>query len=65
MVNYEFSEQTETFAVYNVNSLVFITELESVYSAVRSESLYKADYVWSLNSCGGNCLQRGTVWVLI
>jgi hypothetical protein len=60
MVNYEFSEQTATFAVYNVNSLAFITELESVYSAVRSESLYKADYVWSLNSCGGKCLQRGT-----
>ena len=40
------SEQTVTFAVYIINRLVFITEMESVYSAVRTESLYKADYVF-------------------
>jgi len=34
--------------------------VESVYSAVRTDSLYKADYVWSLNNRGGKCLQRGT-----
>ena len=28
------------FALYSINSLVFITEVESVYSAVRTESLY-------------------------
>jgi len=28
--------------------LVFITVVESVYSAVRADSLYKADYVSSL-----------------
>jgi len=28
--------------------LVFIAVVESVYSAVRTDSLYKADYVWSL-----------------
>jgi len=28
-----------------VNLLVFITVMESVYSAVRTDSLYKADYV--------------------
>jgi hypothetical protein len=28
--------------------LVFITAMESVYSAVRTDSLYKADYVSSL-----------------
>jgi hypothetical protein len=28
--------------------MVFITEVESVYSAVRTESLYKTDYVPSL-----------------
>ena len=33
--------------------------VESVYSVVRTDSLYKADYVWSLNSRGGKCLQRG------
>ena len=37
-----------------------ITLVESVYSAVRTGSLYKADYVWSLNNRGGKCLQRGT-----
>jgi len=35
---------------------------ESVYSAVRTDSSYKADYVWSLNNRGGKCLQRGTDW---
>jgi len=29
--------------------MVFITVVESVYSAVRNDSLYKADYVWSLD----------------
>jgi hypothetical protein len=42
------SEQTETFALYVINWLVFITVVESVYSAVRTYSLYKADYVSSL-----------------
>jgi hypothetical protein len=37
------SEQTETFALQNIKRLVFITEVESVYSAVRTESLYKTD----------------------
>jgi len=38
-------EQTATFAVYVINWLVFVTVVESVYSAVRTDSLYKADYV--------------------
>jgi hypothetical protein len=38
-----FSEQTASFALCNINSLVFITEMESVYSAVRPESLYNTD----------------------
>jgi len=38
-----FSEQTVTFALHNVNSLVFITEVESVYSAVWTESLYNTN----------------------
>jgi hypothetical protein len=37
------SEQTETFALQNIKRWVFITEVESVYSAVRTESLYKTD----------------------
>jgi len=40
---YEFSAQTATFTLYNINSLVFTTEVESVYSAVRTESLYNTD----------------------
>jgi hypothetical protein len=39
------SEQTAAFAVYVINWLVFITVVESVYSAVRTDSLYKANYV--------------------
>jgi hypothetical protein len=37
------SEQTATFALSNFKRLVLITEVESVYSAVRTESLYKTD----------------------
>jgi len=40
---YVFSEQTATFSLYNINSLVFTTEVENVYSTVQSESLYNTD----------------------
>jgi len=46
-----------------INQITFgleITVVEIVQSAVRTHSLYEADYVWSLNNRGGNCLQRGT-----
>jgi len=39
------SVQTATFTLYIINWLVFITVVESVYSAVRSDALYKADYI--------------------
>jgi hypothetical protein len=39
---------------------LLISVVEGVYSAVRTDCLYKADFVWSLNNRGGNCLQRGT-----
>ena len=39
------SEQTVTFALYYINWLVFITEVESVYCAVRIESLYNTDTI--------------------
>ena len=35
-------EQTATCATYDINWLVFITEMKSVYSAVRTGSLNKA-----------------------
>ena len=45
------SEQTATFALYSINWLVLITVVESVYCTVRTDSLYKADYVSSLKGC--------------
>jgi hypothetical protein len=33
------SEQTATFALQSIKTLVFITEVESVYSALRTESI--------------------------
>ena len=41
------TEQTAAFAVYVINWLVFITVVESVYSAVRTDYLYTADCFWS------------------
>ena len=38
-------EQTATCATYAINWLVFITEMKSVYSAVRTGSLNKAVWV--------------------
>jgi hypothetical protein len=37
------SGQTANFALHNINRLAFITEVESVYCAVRTESLYNTD----------------------
>jgi hypothetical protein len=42
------SEQTVTLPLYVINRLDFITEAESVYSAVRSESIYNKDTSRSL-----------------
>ena len=38
---------------------VFITEVESVYSAVRTDCLYNTD-TFRLYNRGGECLLRGT-----
>jgi len=46
-----FAEQTATFVLYNINSLVFITEVEGVYSAVRTGSLNKAVCASSVKPC--------------
>jgi hypothetical protein len=37
------SVQTVTFAFNIINRLVFVTEIESVYCAVRTKSLYNVD----------------------
>jgi hypothetical protein len=46
------SKQATNFTLYGSNWLVFITVVESVYSAVRTDSLYKIDYVPSLKGSG-------------
>jgi hypothetical protein len=45
-------EQTATCAIYSINWLVFIAEMKSVYSAVRTGSLNKAVCVSSLKPTG-------------
>ena len=46
--------------IKQIASGLLITVVERVYSVVRTDSLYTADCVWSLNNRGGKCLQRGT-----
>ena len=41
-------EQTATCATYSINWSVFITEMKSVYSAVRTGSLNRAVCAWAL-----------------
>ena len=38
-------EQTAIISLYGINWLVFITEMERVYFALRASSLYKTDQV--------------------
>jgi hypothetical protein len=40
------SEQTVNFALQNIKRLDFITEVESVHYAVRTESLYNTRFVF-------------------
>jgi hypothetical protein len=42
------SEQIATFALHDINRLVFITQMESVYCAVSAESLDKNEHNLSL-----------------
>jgi hypothetical protein len=55
------SEQTATFVLQNIKRLVFITEVESVYSAVRTKSLYKANTLrlYSVN------LMQGQIYICV
>jgi len=45
------SEQTVTFVLYAINRLVFITEVGSVYSAVRTEFLYNTILIIKPTRC--------------
>ena len=52
-------KQTATFDLYDINCLVFITVVESVYCAVRTDSLCKADsfILWKVKGTGNaKCL---------
>jgi len=40
-------KQRRTSVDIAINCLVFITVVESVYSAVRTDSLYEENHVWS------------------
>jgi hypothetical protein len=44
----QFSDHIVTLTSYITNWLVFITLVESVYSAVWTDSLYKTDYILSV-----------------
>ena len=73
------SEQTAIIYLYSINLLVFITETQSVYSAVRTGSLNKAVCASSFRTNSDlchlqhkligfynrdeKCLQRGRDWV--
>jgi hypothetical protein len=46
-------KQTANCALQTIKSLGFIGVVESVYSAVRTDCLYKADYVWYLERLNG------------
>jgi hypothetical protein len=48
------SKQTATFALYNTNSLVFLTEMKSFYCAVRTGSLNKTVYATYLKGYQAN-----------
>jgi hypothetical protein len=39
------SEQTASFAGHNIKRLIFVTEVESVYCTVQTESLYNTDTI--------------------
>ena len=43
MCSVRISEQAANFSLYNINRLDFITEIDNLYSAVRTESLYNTD----------------------
>jgi hypothetical protein len=54
-------EQTVTCATYSINWLVFITEMKSVYSAVRTR--YFHDHHQELNCSSSLCFYRWSVVV--
>ena len=57
-------EQTATCATYSINWLVFITEMKSVYCAVRAGSLNKAVCASYLMCRAGDTARLGCHWTV-
>jgi len=57
------SEQTVPFASYIIKRLDFITEVESVHCAVRTESMYNTDLKVNRTRTGPFCYKWSTVLV--
>ena len=66
-------EQTATCATYSINWLVFITQMKSVYSAVRTGSLHKAVCassvkginIWAADSSMAIFIQMRQLWTSV
>jgi len=59
-------KETFKFFLYGIQRMVFITEMKSVYSAVRTGSLYKAvlqQKMIGFYNRDEKFLQSGTDWV--
>ena len=56
-------EQTAIISLYNINWLVFITETECVYCAVRTGSLYTTSLTFSNSTFCPHCEFMCFVWI--
>ena len=56
-------EQTAIISLYSINWLVFITETECVYCAVRTGSLYTASLTFSNSTFCPHCVFMCFVWI--
>jgi len=59
------SEQTAIISLYNINWLVFITEKECVYCAVRTESLYTASLTFTNSTFCPHSVFMCFVWISV
>ena len=57
------AEQTAIISLHNINWLVFITETECVYCAVRTGSLYTASLTFSNSTFCPHSVFRCFVWI--
>ena len=57
------SEQTVPFALYTINRLVFVTEVESVYCTVQAESLVQTESLCNTDTfCPYSSETKVCVW---